>query len=108
MNRLEFFANWAAILTALVAAGAYSWYQIQIDQKRRKLEAYLKSEKEKDSDLRRQGQHNIVHLMAVLGFTADEILQASFRSKKIIRVPIQDPGVKRAVDIFFKYQDSSN
>jgi hypothetical protein len=104
MNWLELFANLAAILTAIVAVVAYGWYQWCICKKCRKLEAYLKLEKEKDRDPSRQGQHNIIHLMAELGLTRDEILQASFRSKKIIRIPVQDKEIKRAVDILFRYK----
>jgi hypothetical protein len=104
MKSLEFWANWSAILTAAVAAFAACWYRLGIHQKCRKLEAYLKSEKEKDPNPARQGQHNTVFLMAELGFPADEVLQASFRSKKIARIPVQNPDFKRAVDILFRHK----
>jgi hypothetical protein len=103
MKSLDFWANWSAILTAVVAAFAAGWYRMGIRKKSKILEAYLKSEKARDPDPTRQGQHNIVFLMAQLGFTSDEVLQASFRSKRILRIPVQNPEFKRAVDILFRY-----
>jgi hypothetical protein len=103
LKHLDFWANWAAILTAAVAAFAYFRFQWGIRKKRLELEAYLKREKETDPNILTQGQHNIVFLMAKLGLTSDEILQASFRSKKIDRLPVQNPEFKRAVDILFRY-----
>ena len=104
MKSLEVWANWSAILTAVVAGLAAVWYRLGIHQKCRKLEAYLKSERDRDPDPTRQGQHNTVFLMAELGFTADEVLQASFRSKKIARIPVQNPQFHRAVDILFRHK----
>jgi hypothetical protein len=79
MKSLELLANLSAILTALVAALATGLYQLGIHQKRRKLEACLEAEKERDPNKARQGAHNIVFLMAQLGLTKDEILQATSR-----------------------------
>ena len=104
MKSLEFLSDLSAILTAVVAVLATGWYRWSIGQKCRKLEAYLKSEKDRDPDPTRQGQHNTVFLMATLGFTADEVLQASFRSSSILRIPVQNPEFKRAVDILFRHK----
>ena len=102
-TNLETLASLASILTAVVAVLATCYYHWSIRHKCRKLEAYLRAEKERDPNPLTQGQHNTVFLMAVLGLTADEVLQASFRSKKIIRIPVHSPEIKRAVDILFRH-----
>ena len=85
---LEITAPWAAILTALVAAGAYVLYRWDIYSKRTELENYLKAEKAAARD---KGQRTILHLMARLGLTESEVLQASFGSKHIVRRIAADP-----------------
>ncbi len=82
MTWLGTIANIAAIITALVAAFGYGFYICDRFCKRRHLEKYLKSEKEKEED---RGQRSLLHLMAKLGMTEAELLQASFRSKNIDR-----------------------
>lgn len=102
MNDLSFWANLAAILTALIAVFGYGKYQWDACTKRKKLEAYLKSEKEKAKD---QGQRSALHLMARLGLTEAEILHASFSSKHIIRKVAKDPETSRAEALLFEYED---
>jgi hypothetical protein len=101
---LETLADLASILTAVVAVLATVYYKWSIRHKCRKLEKFLKLEKERDPNPVTQGQHNTVYLMAVLGFTGDEVLQASFRSKNILRIPVQNPEFKRAVDILYRHK----
>ena len=94
-------AHVAAIATALVAAGTACWLWFERQAKRRKLEDYLKTQKEAGKD---KGQRSILHLMCALGLTEAEILQASFRSKKIKRRMISDKsGI--AAQMLLEYQD---
>ena len=77
---LESVANIAAILTAIVATGAASYYWCDRRQKRVKLEDYLKSEQKVPGG---NTQHTVLHLMAELGLTEAEILHACFQSTHI-------------------------
>jgi hypothetical protein len=99
---LEITAHWAAILTALVAAGAYVLYRWEIHSKRIQLENFLKAEKTAARD---KGQRTILHLMARLGLTEAEVLQASFGSKHIVRRIAAAPATLRADAILLEYVD---
>jgi hypothetical protein len=79
---LETIANIAAILTAVVATVGYGTYRWDQRTKRVRLENYLCAEKSKNHD---QGQRSLLHLMANVGMTEAELIQASFRSKNIDR-----------------------
>lgn len=76
-------ANWAAILTAVVAVWAYGRYIWVGCQKRSRLEEHLKAEKAKRTN---KGQRGIPHLVANLGMTESDIFDAAFRSKRVRRV----------------------
>lgn len=102
MRDLNTWANWATILTAGVPAGGYGLYQWRIFNKRTKLEAYLKQEKEKGTD---KGQRSILHLMAKVGLTETEILKASHSSKHIIQRVTSDPKTSRADTLLFEYKE---
>lgn len=102
MNELSFWANLAAILTAIIAVFGYGKYQLDARCKRKKLEAYLKDEKSKGKD---GGQRSALHLMARLGLTEAEILHASFGSNHIIRKIAKDPETNRAEALLFEYND---
>ena len=102
MTALDIAANVAAILTALVAAGGYGLYRWDHYKKRQKLEAYLKAEKALRAD---KGQRSILHLMAELGLTEAELLQASFRSRHISRRIAPDPATQRAAALLLEYHD---
>jgi len=81
MNNLEAIANFAAILTAVVALfgyGAYRWDQYE---KRKKLENYLKAEKDVGND---KGQRSLLHLMAKLDMTENQLKKAASKSKNIV------------------------
>ena len=99
---LEITSHWAGILTALVAAGAYAVYRWDIHSKRIQLENYLKAEKAAARD---KGQRTILHLMARLGLTEAEVLQASFGSKHIVRRIAADPTTHLADAILLEYVD---
>lgn len=76
-------SHWAAILTAAVAVGAYGRYLYDRRLKRRRLEKYLEAEKEAGTD---QGRRTVMHLVARLGMTESEIVDAAFRSRHVSRV----------------------
>jgi hypothetical protein len=99
---LEITSHWAAILTALVAVVAYVRYRWGIHSKRIQFENYLKAEKAAGRD---KGQRTILHLMARLGLTEAEVLQASFGSKHLVRRLAVDPTTLRADAILLEYVD---
>ena len=77
---IELAANWSAIMTAVIAFGASVLYWIDRWTKRKRLESYLKSEKDKGPD---RGQRGLLHLTRNLAMTQDDILRAAFWSKHI-------------------------
>lgn len=101
MNDIEIIADISAILTAIVAVVGYSCFVIDRYVKQCKLEKYLKNEKQ-DGD---KGQRSLLHLMAKLGMTEPELLQASFRSKYIVRRVGVDKETKRADVLLLEYKD---
>ena len=95
-------ANIAAIVTALVAFAGSAWFVMERSAKRRRLEAYLKDARDAGKD---KGQRSILHLIARVGLTEQEILQASFRSKHIGRVLTTNTTDGIAKDILLEYRD---
>ena len=73
-------ADWAAILTAIIAVLAYGRYEWVRHQKRTRLEEHLKAEKANGTD---KGQRTILHLVARLSMTENDVLDAAFRSKRV-------------------------
>ena len=102
---LGFVANIAAIVTALVAFAGSAWFLIERGTKRRRLEDYLKTERDAGKDTDDKGQRSILHLVAKVGLTEPEILQASFRSKHIGRVLTTNKLDGMAKDILLEYRD---
>ena len=82
LQYLEAIANVASIVTAIIAGWAGSWFLYQRRQKRLRLENYLKAEKESGRD---KGQRTLMHLVAELGMTETEVMDAAFRSRHILR-----------------------
>lgn len=70
---LEATANVAAIVTAAVATFAYSKFVCDRWQKRRRLEAFLRRNPQKDG-------RSLLELSTTLGMTETEIMDAAFRS----------------------------
>ena len=102
MDVLGLVANIAAILTALVAFAGSAWYVAERRSKRHKLEAYLKAERDKGED---KGRRSVLHLVARVGLTEQEILQASFRSRHIARILTTNKLDGMAKDILLEYRD---
>lgn len=84
---LETTSHWAAILTAGVAVWAYGCYLYERRQKRLRLEKYLKAEKDVGGD---KGQRTVLLLVARLGMTETEVVDAAFRSNCIRRLVSSD------------------
>jgi len=61
--------------------------------------------KASDEESGKEGQHTFFHLMKEVGLTEAEILQASFKSKRIERLNIVDEKSKKATGLLFGYQD---
>ena len=101
---LETVSHLAAILTAGVAAVAYGSYLYERCQKRRRLESHLKAEKEGGQD---KGQRTVLHLVARLGMTETEVVDAAFRSKCIRRV-VKPDTEGYAETLMFEYYPSPN
>jgi hypothetical protein len=105
---LNFWANLSAILTALVAVFAYGIFQWGQYSKLQLLQEYLKDEKVKGlTTATNKGQRSILHLIAKLGMTEAEILQASFRSKYIKRAISTNVITGMAADLLLEYNDNS-
>lgn len=72
-------------------------------RKRNLLEAYLRAESLNATN-GRNGLHTLVHLVVKLGLTEDEILEASFRSRCIVRMAPVDRDPKERSDVLLGYQ----
>jgi hypothetical protein len=97
---LEAIANLASILTAFLAAGAWIYYTDDRCRKRRKLENYLKGEKDKNTD---QGQRTMIHLMSKLRMSQDDILRAAFHSQTVKCTVVANKDTGLATQLLFEY-----
>jgi len=82
---------------------AYFGHQSPVSDRRAKLEAYLKRDRE-HAELPFEGYRNVVHLMATLKLTEEQVLQACFQSPHISCEPFAPGG--RAVDISYRYEEN--
>lgn len=99
---LSFVANIAAILTAIIAVLGYGAYRWDQRKKRKKMEEYLKAEKDAGKG---RGQRSLLHLMANVGMTEAELIQASFRSNHIERKIAPDDKTGRAVSLLLEWRE---
>lgn len=99
---LGIIANLAAILTAVIAVFGYSVYRWDRRKQRQQLEKYLREEKEKKVD---HGQRSLLHLMVNVGMTESELIQASFRSKNIVRKIAKDEETGRAGALLLEWKE---
>jgi hypothetical protein len=102
---LEILANLAAILTAGIAAWAYGWFLWQRREKRLRLENHLRDEHDRDD----QGHRTLLHLVANLGMSEAEIVDAAFRSKVIRRrVTVDNQGKADCLLLEYDSGDQGN
>lgn len=97
---LEIVGNWAAIATALVAVIGYGRYICDKRARVNALESYLNTEKADDAN---KGQRTILHLIAKLGMTEAQILEASFSSEKITRKLVKDDKTGLSTEILLEW-----
>ena len=96
-STLSVLANWAALLTAVVAVVAYFQFVVLQLVRRWQLEAYLKSVRHEG-----QGQKTVLHLMRELRMTEDEVMRAGLHSRKVTpRVTSDGHGL--ADKLLFEY-----
>lgn len=105
MEFFELCGNIATTVTAVVAAGYWASVKTSRTRRRKRLETYLKREKDQGGD---KGQRTLLHLMANVGLTETEILQASFESPCIRRRLTKTEPEGFAKDILFEYDSSRN
>jgi hypothetical protein len=103
---LERTSNFAAIMTAVVAVVAYGGYWCDRRSKRRRLENYLRDVKEagRGSSTGDQGMRSVMHLMARLRMTDNDVLRAGFDSKCIDSRLAKDDENNLATAILFAYR----
>lgn len=97
---LEQVSSWATILTAIVAVIASGQYYLRRRSRRILLEDYLRTEKDQNP----KPAHTVMHLMARLGMTEEEIFQASFDSTRVARKIRSDSKTGLAQEIVFEYK----
>lgn len=105
MPCLEVLADLASVLTAVVAAVAAVYFWNEKRSKRHRLESYLRARKR--DPLASTYQHTILHLMAKLGMTEEEILHASFSSRHIVCKIRADHSSGLATELVFEYSEES-
>jgi hypothetical protein len=99
----ETLAHISEIVTAIVAGGASSYFWIRRRSQRIRLESYLRAEKSRGPDEFR----STTRLMAELGMTEYEILNASFASDRITRGVRVDSNTGFAAEVLFRYSDQN-
>ena len=95
-------ADICAILTFVLGAFGYLKYQWGLWRKSKRLETYLRDTKIEDLKAGKRGQHTFFNIISKVGLTQDEIIQISFRNKRIARRVHVDSGGK-ADELLFEY-----
>lgn len=98
----NFLANIASVITAVVAVGF--WWRTSGAAKRRvqAVETYLKEQRKEDRKSHRTGARSMIHMMANLSMTEEQIYAAVFSSKDIKTWPAQnEEGI--ATRLMFQY-----
>lgn len=93
----------ATVTLAIVVVAAYGWYQIDLVIRRRRLEQFLKDERKGKRHKDDPGRRTVLFLASQLRMTEAEVLEAGFKSRKLICVPGFDKETHRADTIFFEY-----
>jgi len=99
---LEILANVASVFTALVAVLAACYYALDRRRKREKLENYLRDAKRENPN---RHTYTILHLMAQLGLTESEILNASFSSRRVSRKEHVNRDTMLTDQILFEHRE---
>lgn len=105
VDPLHTIADAAAIITAAVALGASFLLWLRRLRQRQRLEKYLKAERPEHRGKGDTGARTVLHLMAALGMSEGDVLNAAFRSKKVKRLTAADPESGRATAILLRFED---
>jgi aromatic ring hydroxylase len=100
---LRIAANFASILTSIIAVAASVVYWMNKRSRRVRLESYLKAKKEKSPT----EAFSVTRLMADLGMTEAEIFAASFASRHIVRGVRRDRTTGFAAEVLFQYRETA-
>jgi aromatic ring hydroxylase len=100
---LRIAANFASILTSIIAVAASVVYWMNKRSRRVRLESYLKAKKEKSPT----EAFPVTRLMADLGMTEAEIFAASFPSRHIVRGVRRDRTTGFAAEVLFQYRETA-
>jgi hypothetical protein len=98
-------ADISAILTFVLLVVGYVKYQYGLWRKSKRLEVYLREVKIKDQRTGTQGQHTFFNIISNVGLTEDEIIQISFRNKRIVRRVHASSITGKADELLFEYVD---
>lgn len=96
---IELTSHVAAIATAILAAWAWLVFVRAGWKRRQKLEEHLRAEKVAGLD---QGQRTVLSLMADLGMTETQVLDAAFSSKNVRR-RVQTDAENKARTLLLEY-----
>jgi hypothetical protein len=100
---LDLLDHVAAIATAIVAVWAFAAFKFGQRKKRILLEVYLSKERPGRRYAIDTGQRSIVHLMAELRMSEAEIIEAAFRSQKVLIIRTRDPQTGLSNGMLFQH-----
>src|SRR5215468_8802949 len=95
-DSLTDWADIAEIATAAVAIFAYARYLIGFWRRRKALEDYLKAELPGKRSPGDKGRRTVLHLVAALRMSEEDVLKAAFGNKRIASTTAADPETHRA------------
>ena len=99
-------ANLAQVVTGLVAATTGAVYVCKRSSRRRRLEQYLKAERDRDArgvTTFQVGRRTVAHLMAYVAMTESQVLEAGFGNTNLKSFPATDDKNGRAETLYFQY-----
>jgi hypothetical protein len=109
LGTLSDWSDIAEIATAFLAVFAYGRYLVGYWRRRMTLENYLKNEYPGKRDKGDQGRRTVLHLVAELRMSEEEVLKAAFRNKRIVSTTAADPATGRAAALYLAYRrENSN
>jgi len=89
LDQLGSIAAIGAFMVTLAGAGVGIWgycsYRLEFRRKRKALESYIATERQKARENGALGQKSMLNIIRYVGLTEDEILKISFASDKIAR-----------------------
>ena len=97
-------ANFASILTSIIALTASIMFWVSRRSRRRRLENYLKAKRQKSAT----EAFSVTRLMADLGMTEAEIFAASFSSRHVVRGVRRDGVTGFAAEVLFRYREAGD